>query len=482
VILGLDKPDDDSYGLRMIDASIVQELSEIVGPAYVSVQPDDLVANAADALKQPHMPDVVVKPRTAAEISAIMKLANQRMIPVTPRGGGAGYTGGCVPLHGGIVLNLERMNQIITIDQSNMYAIVEPCVITKTFMEAADALGLFYPPDPSSMKECTLGGNVAENAGGPRCVKYGTTKQYVLGIEFVTPTGDIVMSGGPTTKNVAGLDIHSPMIGSEGLLGIMTRIWLRLIPKPAATRTLRACFPSVRKAAECVAAFAGELMTPCALELIDQPSLNAVEDARNFGLPREAKAMLVIEVDGSIPEVERQSAVVEKLCLKYEGYDLIAAKSDEEAEQLWEVRRAISRSLMKYGNKKLNEDIVVPRSRIPELFDRLNQIEEKCGLLIPAFGHAGDGNIHVNVMLDENDPDQVERAHVAVGEIMAAAVELGGTITGEHGIGYTKAQYMPLAFSPQTIETMQRVKRALDPNGILNPGKMFPLNIRAKDC
>jgi glycolate oxidase len=466
----------------MIDSSTVQELSEIVGPEYVSQQADDLAANAADALKQPHMPDVVVRPRSAAEISAIMKLANRKMIPVTPRGAGVGYTGGCVPLHGGIVLNMGRMSQIITIDQSNMYAIVEPCVITKTLMDAADALGLFYPPDPASMKECTLGGNVAENAGGPRCVKYGTTKQYVLGIEFVTPTGDIVVSGGATTKNVAGLDLHSLMIGSEGLLGIMTRIWLRLIPKPAATRTLRACFPSVRKAAECVAAFAAELMTPCALELIDQLSLNAVEDARNFGLPREAKAMLIIEVDGSLPEVERQAAVVERLCLQYQGYDLIAARNDDDAEQLWEVRRAISRSLMKYGNKKINEDIVVPRSRIPDLFDRLTEIAKGCGLLVPAFGHAGDGNIHVNVMLDQNDPDQVERAHKAVGQIMSAAVELGGTITGEHGIGYTKAQYMPLAFSPQTIETMQRVKRALDPNGVLNPGKMFPLSIRAKDC
>ena len=454
----------------------------MVGREFVSTHEEDLIANSADALKQPHRPDIVVFPRTAVEIAAIMRLANQRLIPVTPRGGGVGYTGGCVPLHGGIVLNLSRMNQILTIDDANMYAIVEPCVITKTLMDAADVKGLFYPPDPASMKECTIGGNVAENAGGPRCVKYGTTKQYVLGIEFVTPTGEIIMSGGPTPKNVAGLDLHSLMIGSEGLLGIMTRIWLRLIPKPAAKRTLRACFPTVRNAAECVTSFAGKRMTPSALELIDQLSINAVEDARNFGLPRDAKAMLIIEVDGSVPEVERQAGVVEHLCLAHGGYDLIAAKNDNEAEELWEVRRAISRSLMKYGNKKINEDIVVPRSRIPELFDQLAVIENRYGLLIPSFGHAGDGNIHVNVMLDQNDPDQVERAHNAVKEIMKAAVDLGGTISGEHGIGYTKAEYMPLAFSPETISTMEKVKRALDPNGILNPGKMFPIGIRAKDC
>lgn len=466
----------------MIDSAAIQELESIVGPEFVSLQEDDLLANAADALKQPHLPDVVVRPRTANEIAAILKLANRMLIPVTPRGGGVGYTGGCVPLHGGIVLNLTRMNEILVLDEANMYAIVEPCVITRTLMDAVEARGLFYPPDPASMKECTIGGNVAENAGGPRCVKYGTTKQYILGIEFVTPTGDIVMSGGATTKNVAGLDLHSLMIGSEGLLGIVTRIWVRLIPKPAAKRTLRACFPTVRAAAECVASFAGELMTPCALELIDKLSINAVEDARHFGLPRDAAAMLIIEVDGSAPEVERQAAIVEQLCLRHQGYDLIAAKDDDEAEELWEVRRAISRSLMKYGNKKLNEDIVVPRSRIPELFDRLLEIEKEFGLFIPSFGHAGDGNIHVNVMLDQNDPDQVERGHSAVSQIMRAAVELGGTISGEHGIGYAKAEYMPIAFSPESIATMEKVKKALDPNGILNPGKMFPIGIRAKDC
>src|SRR5215472_9136897 len=268
----------------MIDSITVKELEQIVGQQFVSTSEEDLAANSADALKQPRRPDIVVFPHSAVEISAIMKLANEKLIPVTPRGGGVGYTGGCVPVHGGIVLNLGRMNSILTLDESNMYAIVEPCVITKTLMDAADARGLYYPPDPASMKECTIGGNVAENAGGPRCVKYGTTKQYVLGIEFVTPTGEIVMSGGPTTKNAAGLDLHSLMIGSEGLLGIMTKIWLRLIPKPDAKRTFRVCFPSVRAAADCVAAFAGKRITPSALELIDQPSIIGVDDARNFGL------------------------------------------------------------------------------------------------------------------------------------------------------------------------------------------------------
>lgn len=462
----------------MISAPILEELKSIVGAEFVSIDEADLIANAADALDEPHLPEAVVQPHSAGEIKQIMQLANRELIPVTPRGGGVGYTGGCVPIHGGIVLNLTRMNKILLLDEANMYALVEPCVVTRTLMDAAEARGLFYPPDPSSMNESTLAGNVAENAGGPRCVKYGVTKHYVLGLEFVAPTGEIISTGGCTTKNVAGLDLHSLLIGSEGLLGIITKIWLRLIPKPAAKCTLRVGFPSVRAAAECVAAFSKSRITPSALELIDESSIKLID----FGLSEEARALLIIEVDGSHPDVRLQSAAVQELCAVHGGCDMFSTEDDAESQAIWQKRRALSQALMQFGNKKVNEDIVVPRSRIPELFERIATIGKKYNLRIPAFGHAGDGNIHANVMINKEDPDQVSRATDAVFELMQAAVEMGGTITGEHGVGYTKAKFMPLAFTPESIDLMKQIKRTLDPNGILNPGKMFPLNVKPKDC
>ena len=453
--------------------TLIQELTGIVGTDYVSTSENNRIAYGQDALKQPSLPDVVVWPRTTEEIAAIMRLANRELIPVTPRAGGVGYTGGAVPLRGGILLSVTRMNRIIEIDEANLIAIVEPGVITADLQRAVEARGLFYPPDPSSFERSMLGGNVAENAGGPRGAKYGVTGAYVLGLTFVTATGEVVRSGGRTTKNVVGFDLTSLFVGSEGMLGIATEIIVRLLPLPPARRTLSAQFAAVRDAARCVNAISAARIIPAKIELIDRVSLNAVADYTGADLPRDVGALLLIEVDGDAHAVERDARTVERVCLESGALQLVASESDEEAERLWDVRRRISPAVGRLRPRKLNQDVVVPRSRIPDLLERVDEIAARLDLLIPCFGHAGDGNMHVNVMLDPEDPDEVARAARAVEEVFRAAIALGGTISGEHGIGYVKAPYLSLALTPETIALMRSIKRTFDPNGILNPAKMF---------
>jgi glycolate oxidase len=452
---------------------VVRELEAIVGSSYVSETEEDRVAYGQDALKEVVRPAVVVWPRTAEEIVGIMQLANRERIPVTPRAGGVGYTGGAVPVHGGILLSVTRMNEILEIDVPNMVAVAEPGVVTADFQRAVEAKGLFFPPDPSSLEESMLGGNVAENAGGPRCVKYGVTGAYVLGMTFVTPTGEIVRAGGRTTKNVVGFDLASVMVGSEGLLGIVTDITFRLIPLPETDRTLSVTFSSVRAAAECVTAIMARRIIPAKLELIDALSLRAIADYAGEPMAPDVGALLLIEVDGERAAVEREARGVAAICRDAGALDVVAAETPEEADRLWSVRRKMSPAVGRLRPRKLNNDVVVPRTKIPDLLDFVGELSERLGLIIPCFGHAGDGNIHVNVMVDPDDADEMRRAKVAVEEIFKRSVALGGTISGEHGIGYAKAPYLGLALTPETIGAMRRLKEAYDPNGILNPGKVF---------
>ena len=465
----------------MISTEILHELLSIVGADYVSTAQETIVTNSQDALKQVFCADAVVFPGAAEEIAAIMKLANQHRFYVTVRGGGVGYTGGAVPVKGGIVLATERMNRILEINKADLVAIVEPAVTNYQLQKAVEAEGLFYPPDPSSWKESFIGGNIALNAGGPRCVKYGNTKQFVLGLDFVTPTGELIKSGGRVPKNATGFHLESLMIGSEGLLGIVTRCILRLLPLPEARRTALAVFETAQEACDCVADFTSSGILPVALELLDRTSINAIEDYDPSGLPRTAGALLLIEVDGLREAVAREAEIVREMCDKHRAIQFREAATDAEAEAIWEVRRKMSPAVARTGRIKLNHDAVVPRSRIPAMLSFIEDLSRRSGFLIPTFGHAGDGNLHINVMLQDNDEQTRKRGAETVRRIFEKAVELGGTISGEHGIGYAKAPFFDLAITAPTIELMKTIKQAMDPNGVLNPGKVFERALEAHE-
>ena len=455
------------------DESVLARLRAIVGAEFVMIDAARMEPYAQDAVKEKFPPEAVVLPRTAAEIQALLRLANEARFPVTARGGGVGYTGGAVPVEGGIVIGTDRMNSIREINPDDLYVVAEPGVTTYALQQAVEALGLFYPPDPASYKNSFLGGNIAENAGGMRSAKYGVTKHYVMGLEVVTPTGEIIRTGGRTSKNVVGFDLTGLMCGSEGMLGIITEATLRLLPLPEATRTVRATFHTMREACACVTRFTRARITPVAIEVLDRNAINAVEAEYAFGLDQKAGALLIVSVDGARSEVERASLAVERVLREGGGFDVLRAVTKEQEDGLWDVRRALSPAMKKYGTLKLNEDVVVPRSRVPELIEEVEEIGRRHQTFVVNFGHAGDGNIHVNFMCAREDAEAVRRARAAVRETFAVAVKLGGTISGEHGIGYVKAPYLDMAVGETTIETMKRIKRALDPNGILNPGKMF---------
>jgi glycolate oxidase len=374
------------------------------------------------------------------------------------------------------VISLERMNRILEIDESNLVAVVQPHVITGDLQDAVEKLGLYYPPDPASLRRSTIGGNVAECAGGPRAFKYGTTKRYVLGLEAVLPTGEVIHTGGKTVKNVVGYDLTQLLVGSEGTLAITTAIILRLIPKPPAYATLRATFPSVAAAAAAVSNIVRLRVVPAALELIDGDSLEAV--ARNLDdrslAPEGTAALLLIEVDGVAQAIAEESTLVEQACAEAGAIEVLRARDEDERQELWRVRRELSLSLKMVASLKFNHDVVVPKGRIPELFALVARIKKEYRLRIPCFGHAGDGNIHVNLMVDADDAEEIARAHVAENVLFAGVVALEGSISGEHGIGFSKAPFLTLELSEEEIALMKRVKGAFDPDGILNPGKIFP--------
>jgi glycolate oxidase len=455
------------------DEDVLASLREIVGEEYVLVDEEKVEPYAADAVKEKFPPEAVLLPQTTAEVSAILKLANDRRFPVTARGGGVGYTGGAVPVDGGVVIGTDRMNRIREINADDLYVVTEPGVTTYALQQAVEAVGLFYPPDPASYKTSFIGGNIAENAGGIRSAKYGVTKHYVIGLEVVTPMGEVIRTGGLTSKNVVGFDLTGLICGSEGMLGIITEATLRLLPLPETTRTVRATFRTMTEACACVPRFNRARVTPVAIEVLDRNAIAAVETEFAFGFGADAGALLLVSVDGHASEVERDALICETVVRAGGGFDVMRSETREEEERLWDVRRAISPALKKFGTMKFNEDVVVPRSRVPELVARVEEIGKLHDTFVVNFGHAGDGNIHVNFMCDRDDVEAMRRARAAVRDTFAFSVELGGTISGEHGIGYVKAPYLDMALGAATIDAMKSIKRALDPNGILNPGKMF---------
>ncbi|HLL70065.1 MAG TPA: FAD-linked oxidase C-terminal domain-containing protein [Pyrinomonadaceae bacterium] len=455
------------------DEDVLASLREIVGADNVLIDEEKVEPYAADAVKEKFPPEAVLLPQTTAEVSAILRLANERLFPVTARGGGVGYTGGAVPVEGGVVIGTDRMNRIREINADDLYVVTEPGVTTYALQQAVEAEGVFYPPDPASYKTSFIGGNIAENAGGIRSAKYGVTKHYVTGLEVVTPTGDVIRTGGLTSKNVVGFDLTGLICGSEGMLGIITEATLRLLPLPEATRTVRATFKTMSEACACVPRFNRARVTPVAIEVLDRNAIAAVETEFAFGFGADAGALLLVSVDGHVSEVERDALICEAVVREGGGFDVMRSETREEEERLWDVRRAISPALKKFGTMKFNEDVVVPRSRVPELVARVEEIGKLHDTFVVNFGHAGDGNIHVNFMCDRDDRDAMRRARAAVRDTFAFSVELGGTISGEHGIGYVKAPYLDMALDAATIDAMKNIKRALDPNGILNPGKMF---------
>lgn len=457
------------------DPRVLDLLRQIVGEGNVLVDPALVEPYSQDAVKEKFPPEAVALPGTAQEVARILQLANKERFPVTARGGGVGYTGGAVPVEGGIVLGTDRMKRIKEINSADLYAVVEPGVTTYALQQAVEGVGLFYPPDPASYKDSYIGGNIAENAGGIRSAKYGVTKHYVLGLEVVTPTGEIIRTGGRTTKNVVGFDLTGLLCGSEGMLGIITEATLKLIPLPETTRTLRAVFGTMREACASVPKFTDARITPVALEVLDRNSIQAVETEFAFGLPETAGALLLVSLDGSSDAVMRDSLTVESVLKSAGALEVIVSQTREDEDKLWDVRRALSPAIRKFGTLKLNEDVVVPRSRVPDLIEEVEEIAQRNRTFVVNFGHLADGNIHVNFMCDREDEQSVRRARAAIREVFETAIRLGGTISGEHGIGYVKAPYLNMALNDETIETMKRIKKALDPAGILNPGKVFPM-------
>jgi glycolate oxidase len=460
----------------MLTPDLVSQFAAIVGPDHVRSDDQTRLAYGTDALKRGTPADLVVFPKDTEQVAAVVRVCAAHRIPMVPRGWGSGYTGGAVPLQGGVVIALDRMNRIIEIDEANLVAVVEPNVITGDLQDAVERVGLFYPPDPASLRQSAIGGNVAECAGGPRAFKYGTTKQYVLGLQAVLPTGDIIETGGKVVKNVVGYDLTHLLVGSEGTLAIITKIVLRLVPKPPSHATLRASFPTIDAAVAAVASIIRARVVPAALELIDSDSLGAV--ARNLQLesvaPEGTGAILLIEVDGVPPAIADEAQRVEDACRTAGATELLRARDEAERAELWRVRRELSLSLRTIAPVKFNHDVVVPKGRIPELFALVQRIKSDFRLRIPLFGHAGDGNIHVNIMVDPEDGDEIARAHQAERVLFEGVVQLEGSISGEHGIGFSKAPFLPIELSAQEIALMKRIKHAFDPQGILNPGKIFP--------
>ena len=458
----------------------IERVTGITGGPFVLRDSSALASYGADALKLDHPADLVVLPANTAEISQLAALCDRERVPLVVRGGGTGYTGGAVPLHGGVVMSLERMNRILDIDQLNLLARVQPNVITGDLQDAVERVGLFYPPDPASLRQSAIGGNVAECAGGPRAFKYGTTKRYVLALEAVLPTGEIIRTGSKAVKSVVGYDLTQLLVGSEGTLAIITEITLRLIPKPPAHATLLAEFRNIDAAVDAVTRLIQLRVVPAAIELIDGDSLNALAVHAGKALVAAGTgAAVLIEVDGSPQAVEEEISLVDKACRDAKAVAIRHAGGDVEREALWHLRRELSPALKKISPVKLNNDVVVPRGRVPQLFQLVDDLRRESGLPIACFGHAGDGNIHVNIMVPVDSDtsgkrDLMQVARDAERKLFEGVIALEGSISGEHGIGFTKARYLGLELSQDEIALMKRVKAAFDPHGILNPGKIFP--------
>ncbi len=457
----------------MMEAAQIDAIAQIVGPENVLREPEQLLCYGYDAAQETARPDCVVMPCTTEHVAGVMKFAHEHRIPVCPRGAASGLSGGSVPTEGGISLTMTRMNRILEINTDDLHARVEPGVIVADLIGAVAEHGLLYPPDPSSMKTCTMGGAVAENAGGLRGLKYGVTKDYIIALTVVGANGDVFQTGGVTVKNVSGYDMTKLFVGSEGTLGIITEITARLIPAPETRRSLMAIFGDIRDAGRAVSEVIRSGVVPATLEIMDRITINAVEDAKEIGLPREADALLLFETDGDPTVVEKEAAKIEEICRAHHATEIRVAASDAERDAIWAARRAALPSLARVKPTCILEDATVPRSRVLEMLDAVVQIAERHNLLIGTFGHAGDGNLHPTLICDERDADEMVRVEKAIEEIFEAAIKLGGTLSGEHGIGLAKRRFMEMEFGRSGLAAMSAVKAALDPRNILNPGKIF---------
>jgi len=440
-------------------------------PSEIILAPATLKKYAGDKWFATHQPDAVALPRSTQSVAAILHFANKHSLPVTPRGAGYGYVGGCVPTQGGLVISLERLNRIKEIHPTDFVVVTQPGVKTQTLQEAVEKLGLFYPPDPASRADSSIGGNIATNAGGPRCLKYGVTRDYVLGLEVVLADGSIVQLGGRTHKNKTGFDLHRLFVGSEGLLGLVTEATLKLLPLPPDRACLAIGFGSMKNAVRALQSVLRSGFLPAALEIADAFTLAAAYKRTKKESLRRCKAHLIIELDGQKNSVRSEIKRMEQIIRRHQPLFVERGLGAAQCEAVWKIRREFSYSLRDTGLTKLNEDIVVPRSRLEDLFRFAARLQRKHQLPVACFGHAGDGNIHVNIMLDESKPGAKQRSEAALDELFRQVLAWGGAITGEHGIGLAKKRWWPLAVSKEARELHRAVKRALDPKLILNPGK-----------
>ncbi|MGJ7912573.1 glycolate oxidase subunit GlcD [Neobacillus sp. LXY-1] len=455
-------------------------LSIVSQENFQDSQVDRLVYSYDSTPDMQSMPDAIISPRNTREISEVVKVCNEHKIPIVPRGSGTNLCGGTCPVEGGIVLIFKHMNQILELDEENLTITVQPGVLTLDIINAVEAKGLFYPPDPGSMKISTIGGNINENSGGLRGLKYGVTRDYVIGLEVVMPNGDIVRTGGKLAKDVAGYDLTRLMVGSEGTLGILTEATLKLVPLPESKKTLLALYHDLEAAARTVSKIIANKIIPATLEFLDQSTLKVVEDYAKIGLPVNAKAVLLIEQDGPPEVAHRDIEKITEICKQEGAFSVQIAKTAEEATALTTARRWALSALARLKPTTILEDATVPRSEVANMVRAIGEIAEKYNVHICTFGHAGDGNLHPTCPTDARNHEEIERVHKAFADIFEKAVELGGTITGEHGVGIAKAPYLELKLGKEGVAVMKAIKQALDPNNIMNPGKMFAKDDRPK--
>lgn len=465
----------------MINEEIKKKFIAIVGPENYDDSKVGRLTYSYDATPDMQaMPDAVISPRNTQEISEAVKICNEHKIPIVPRGTGTNLAGGTCPTQGGIVLLFKHMNKILELDKENLTMTVQPGVITLDVINLAEENGLFYPPDPGSMKSSTIGGNISENSGGLRGLKYGVTRDYVMGLEIVMANGDIVRTGGKLAKDVAGYDLTRLYVGAEGTLGIITEAILKLVPYPETKKTMLALYEDLESAARAVSKIIANKIIPATLEFLDQPTIAAVEDYVKIGLPTEAKAVLLIEQDGAPEPVERDMKKIEDICKSENAVSVQVAKTSEEALALTTARRTALSAIARIKPTTILEDATVPRSEIARMVSAINEIGAKYNLEICTFGHSGDGNLHPTVPTDARNKEEMKRVEEAFEEIFIKAVEFGGTITGEHGVGEMKAPYLELKLGKSGVAAMKAIKSALDPNNIMNPGKIFAKDTRKR--
>jgi glycolate oxidase len=458
----------------MLNTAQIERLKALVGERSLLTSQEDLLAYSYDATTMwNHLPDVVVLPQTLQQVVQIVKMAAEYQIPITPRGGGTNVSGGSIPIRGGIVLCTTKMNRIININKATLVAEVEPGLLLLDFQQALAKEGIFYPPDPQSAQGCTIGGTIAENAGGPYGVKYGVTKQYLLGLQVVLANGEVVKLGGKTIKNRMGYELATLFAGSEGTLGIITGITVRLLPLPASQQTLFAVFSDMETAGEAVSRIIGAGIVPAKIEFVDNWFLRRIEDLTHMGLPVEAEALLLVQADGHPQAVESEITQVLKICREMGAGEARAARDQAEADRLWQIRKSAFGAIYSSAPTILSEDITVPRDKIAALIKKCKEAGKKAGFDVHFTGHAGDGNIHPAIQTDFNNKENFQRALKAADEMVEATLELGGVVSGEHGIGLEKQRYMQQGVDPLALDLMKKIKKAFDPDNIMNPGKYW---------